>query len=224
MLTDLLHHLSTHSTRGGSVSAPAHSADGEIHDSRVRVREILTSSSSMDQRSRAVVIGASMGGLIAARALADAFEQVTLVEMDELPHTPANRRGVPQGRHAHGLLGGGRQALDTLYPGFTAELVERGALAGDITGDVLWCNEGAYHRRFRSGLTVVVLSRPLIEHQVRARTTALPNVKIVQGTAVGLTVSEGAQRVNGVQAQLAERQAQVATLAADLVVDASGRG
>ena len=38
---------------------------------------------------RAVVLGASMSGLLAARVLADFFETVTVVDRDELPDDPA---------------------------------------------------------------------------------------------------------------------------------------
>lgn len=60
----------------------------------------------------AVVLGASMGGLLAARVLADFYQTVTVVERDTLPDDPANRRGVPQGRHVHALLTRGAQILD----------------------------------------------------------------------------------------------------------------
>ena len=55
----------------------------------------------------AVVLGASMGGLLAARVLADAYQQVTVVDRDLLPEHAADRQGVPQGRHAHALLASG---------------------------------------------------------------------------------------------------------------------
>ena len=76
---------------------------------------------------RAVVLGASMAGLLAARVLADAFGQVTVVDRDALPEASAQRRGVPQGRHAHALLARGQQALEELFGGLTAELVAHGA-------------------------------------------------------------------------------------------------
>ena len=47
----------------------------------------------------ATVIGASTGGLLAARALADYYDQVTVVERDVLPKENEPRKGVPQGRH-----------------------------------------------------------------------------------------------------------------------------
>ena len=52
----------------------------------------------------AIVVGAGMGGLLAARALADHFDEVTVLERDALPDSPDPRKGVPQGRHTHGLL------------------------------------------------------------------------------------------------------------------------
>jgi hypothetical protein len=76
---------------------------------------------------RAVVLGASMGGLLAARVLSDFFRTVTVVERDVLPDDPANRRGVPQGRHAHLLLPRGAQILDELFPGILNGLVVDGA-------------------------------------------------------------------------------------------------
>jgi hypothetical protein len=75
---------------------------------------------------RAMVLGACMGGLDAARVLADFFRTVTMVERDLLPDDPAIRRGVAQGRHLHVLLPRGAQILDELFPGFPNELVPHG--------------------------------------------------------------------------------------------------
>src|SRR6266508_4451371 len=75
----------------------------------------------------AVVLGASMGGLLAARVLADAYQRVTVVERDLLPETAEHRRGVPQGRHAHLLVPRGAQILDELFPGLLDDLVTGGA-------------------------------------------------------------------------------------------------
>jgi glycine/D-amino acid oxidase-like deaminating enzyme len=56
------------------------------------------------QRRRAVVIGASMAGLLTARVLSEHFDEVVVVERDTLPDGPQFRNGVPQSRHAHALL------------------------------------------------------------------------------------------------------------------------
>ena len=68
-----------------------------------------------------------MAGLLAARVLADRVDEVTIVERDELPDEPASRKGVPQGRHAHGLLPSGEMVLRDLFPGITEDLEAGGA-------------------------------------------------------------------------------------------------
>ena len=84
---------------------------------------------------RAVVLGASMAGLLAAKVLSDSYGQVTVIDRDELPEASTHRRGVPHGRHIHGLLARGQQALEELFPGLTAELVAHGVPAGDMQAD-----------------------------------------------------------------------------------------
>ena len=85
----------------------------------------------------AIVVGAGMGGLLAARALADHFDEVTVLERDALPDSPDPRKGVPQGRHTHGLLARGREVLEQSFPGFTegiivsANFTAQAARAGD---------------------------------------------------------------------------------------------
>lgn len=69
------------------------------------------------QGERAVVLGASMAGLLAARVLSDHFGRVIVVDRDHLTDAVTARRGVPQGRHVHGLLGGGGLILAELFPG-----------------------------------------------------------------------------------------------------------
>ena len=81
--------------------------------------------------NHAVVIGASMGGLLAARVLADAYRQVTILERDSFPIHGEQRKGVPQGRHAHALLPAGRAVLEELFPGLCQELVAQGAMLAD---------------------------------------------------------------------------------------------
>jgi len=77
---------------------------------------------------QAVVIGAGMAGLPAARVLADFFEHVLVVERDILPFDASHRTGTPQARHTHALLAGGHRALGELFPGFERDLAEAGAV------------------------------------------------------------------------------------------------
>ena len=172
----------------------------------------------------AVVIGASMGGLLAARALADYYEQVTVLERDTLPPGCAHRKGVPQSKHTHALLARGREVMEAFFPGLSDELVAQGAIYGDGRETLRWFNEGGYHCQFKSGLEGLLVSRPLLEGNVRARLMALPNVHINDNCDVlGLAASDPA-RVTGVR--LISRQVGSAEeiLEADLVVDACGRG
>src|SRR5664279_445634 len=91
-----------------------------------------------ENRRHAVVIGASMGGLAAAAALAPFYDRVTILERDVIPDSASNRRGVPQGKHAHGLQPGGLQALEELLPGLFDELVAAGVPHGDISRSCDW--------------------------------------------------------------------------------------
>jgi 2-polyprenyl-6-methoxyphenol hydroxylase-like FAD-dependent oxidoreductase len=175
----------------------------------------------MDKSARlidhAIVMGGSMAGLLAARVLAGRCHRVTILERDEELDSAGPRRGVPQGRHTHGLLASGRSVLDELFPGLFDQLIAEGALAGDLVGDSRWFLEGGYLARQSSDLEGVLLSRPFLEAAVRRRVRALPNVAMRGGCAVAGLVMPS-DRVTGVQVQGGE------TLEADLVVDATGRG
>jgi 2-polyprenyl-6-methoxyphenol hydroxylase-like FAD-dependent oxidoreductase len=172
----------------------------------------------------AVVLGASMAGLLAARALADTYGQVTVIDRDQLPKTPAHRRGVPHGRHAHALLARGRQALEELLPGLTADLIADGAPAGDLLGDGRWYVSGHRLRKAHVGLVSLCVSRPALEAYVRGRVRALPNVAFLDRCdIVGLATSPDGGRVTGARVRRADNSAEE-TLGAELVVDATGRG
>lgn len=173
--------------------------------------------------SSAVVLGGSMGGLLAARALSKHFERVIVVERDVLPQGAELRKGVPQCAHAHGLLASGYRVMDGYFPGMLDELEALGAPRGDVVGDFLWFQYGRWKWRHRAGLPGITVSRPCLEAAVRRRTKALANVTFVEG-ADGLTpaLDASANRVTGLTVR---RKGDVEErLDADLVVDASGRG
>ncbi|HEY6258074.1 MAG TPA: FAD-binding monooxygenase [Xanthobacteraceae bacterium] len=178
-----------------------------------------------DPDKRAIVIGASMGGLLAARALADYYGEVTLVERDALPDGYEPRKGVPQGRHVHGLLARGREVLEQLFPGFTEEMVAQGATSGDIVDKVLWFNHGFYLCNAPSKLLGLAISRLMLEGSVRRRLLQLPNVRFRERCAVLEPTFDRAQgRVTGVRVQFQGGSGGAQMMNADLVVDAGGRG
>jgi 2-polyprenyl-6-methoxyphenol hydroxylase-like FAD-dependent oxidoreductase len=179
-------------------------------------------------RERAVVLGASMGGLLAARVLADFYDTVTVVERDVLPSDAANRRGVPQGQHGHAVLPRCSQVLDELFPGFLDELVASGVPVwddGDLAkvdlsvGGHQFCRTGSLRNR---DSYQYYPSRPFLESQLRQRVQAIPNIKLLDGHDIaGLTSNR--DRVTG--ARVVNRNGGgESSLPADLVVDATGRG
>src|SRR5215471_10490370 len=179
----------------------------------------------MPQRdSSAVVLGASMSGLLAARALSGHVARVTLVERDALPERDESRKGVPQSNHAHGLLASGYQAMDEYFPGMMDELEALGAPRGDVVGDFLWFQYGRWKLRHDSGLRGITVSRPCLEAAIRRRVKTLPNVTFLEGTeGVKPAFDTGTGRVTGLVVRSKGGTVQE-TLGADLVVDASGRG
>jgi 2-polyprenyl-6-methoxyphenol hydroxylase-like FAD-dependent oxidoreductase len=180
---------------------------------------------------RAVVLGASMGGLLAARVLADFYQTVTLVERDVLPDEPANRRGVPQGRHVHALLARGAQTLGELFPGILDELVDDGAPVWDDGELSKLYTSFSGHLMLRSGKAAVdpkayamyMPSRPFLECHIRRRLQAIENVTVIGGHDVAeLTSTADRKRVTGVRV-IGRDRGDEQELAADLVVDAMGR-
>ncbi|HEV8172239.1 MAG TPA: FAD-dependent monooxygenase [Actinoplanes sp.] len=173
----------------------------------------------------AVVLGAGMAGLLAARVLAEAYGRVTVVERDPLPETAATRRGVPQGRHAHLLVPRGAQILDELFPALLDGLMAAGVPVVRDFAEFRFCPGGnALRLQGRPAQPFICqASRPYLEGHVRARVRALPTVEIVDWCeVVGLVTSPARDRVTGVR--ILRRAGAEETVDADLVVDATGRG
>ena len=179
-------------------------------------------SDQLEEKSgSAVVCGASMAGLLAARILTDSFADVTIIERDQLPTGPVVRRGVPQGAHPHALLEAGRATLDDLFPGYGEDLVSAGGVVVDFAKDVNFYSEGGFLAHGPTRMETYSATRPLIEQIVRQRVSDLDGVQIRSGCRItdylhddtatvveGVAVREGADRTE---------------ITADLVVDATGR-
>ena len=173
---------------------------------------------------QAVVIGAGMGGLTAARVLADHFERVLVLERDALPADPLDRHGVPQGRHVHALLAGGQRALSELFPGFEESLEGAGAVRLRVGLDIRVDRPGFDPFPQRDlGFDAYAMSRPLVELTVRRRVQETPSIELRTGCQVqGLVPSPDGAAVTGVR--YTSPSGTEETVAADLVIDASGRG
>ncbi len=90
----------------------------------------------------AVVIGASIAGLLAARVLAEHVGRVVVLDRDTLPEDAVPRGGAPQSAHAHALLSRGLRVLEELFSGLTDDLVAQGALPGDPQEVFRWITDG----------------------------------------------------------------------------------
>ena len=171
----------------------------------------------------AVVLGGSVAGLLAARVLTERFATVVVVERDRLPNGAEPRRGVPQGKHIHGLLAGGQQAIEQLLPGLTTGLAADGVPVGDPLADLRVCLNGHHFRRGPSGLTLVSASRNVLEHHLRRRIRSLPAVSFIDRCDV-VGLAEDGGRITGVRMLRRIDDSVEELLDVDLVVDATGRG
>ncbi|MEU4766123.1 hypothetical protein AB0H12_22975 [Actinosynnema sp. NPDC023794] len=153
---------------------------------------------------RAVVLGGSIAGMLAAGVLSDAYENVVIVDRDEPSDVRDPRRGVPQGRHAHRLLSSGQEILEELFP------VRRPF-------------NGYRIKTAPTGPRLVGITRPVLENHVRQRDQAIPGVPFREGhDAVGLVADGGVVRT--ARAQSRQTGAEVEEIDTDVGVDTTGRG
>jgi 2-polyprenyl-6-methoxyphenol hydroxylase-like FAD-dependent oxidoreductase len=173
---------------------------------------------------QAVVIGAGIAGLTAAGALASRFDHVVVLERDSLPSEPTYRSGTPQARHVHGLLLSGQRALSELFPGFEQDLARAGAVPLTAGLDVRVERPGYDPFPQRDlGWSGYAASRPSIERAVRRRVESHANTTLRQRCRVmEVLASPDGAVVTGVRYE--NDSGASGTIAADLVVDASGRG
>ncbi|MEU6577436.1 pyridine nucleotide-disulfide oxidoreductase [Streptomyces sp. NPDC046805] len=169
----------------------------------------------------AVVLGASHTGMLTARALAEFADRVVVVDRDVLPDGPEPRRGLPQARHAHMLWSGGVRAVEELLPGITDALRSAGAHRLPVTTDVVALSAQGWFRRWPESHHVILAGRDLLDATIRREVLADPRIELIGGAEVlGLTGT--ATDVTGVRIRARDKRER--TVAAALVVDATGRG
>jgi 2-polyprenyl-6-methoxyphenol hydroxylase-like FAD-dependent oxidoreductase len=174
----------------------------------------------------AVVLGAGVAGLLAARVLAEAYRRVTVLDRDRLTRHGEHRRGVPQDRHAHILVPGGTEILDHFFPGLFEELSACGVPVVRDFEEFRFSPGG--HRLRLEGRPVSPFicqaSRHFLEAHVRSRVQALAGVEVVERCqVVELSFEQARHRITGVRLQHHDTSGEV-TIETDLVVDATGRG
>jgi hypothetical protein len=200
---------------------PPCAADRRCADSTQGPEEGLTHQGG--SRGHAVVIGASIAGLLAARALSEAYEQVTIIERDELPPMGEGRKSVPQDRHAHVLLASGLRAVEELLPGITDDLIGSGAQSCTSLSQIRLVVSGHLLNRDAQGADVLLASRPLIEGRLRRRVLASPNVTVRASCVAGdLIASSDRTRITGVRIHPQGRTVTEETCHADLTSAPAG--
>ena len=171
-----------------------------------------------------IVIGGSLAGMCAASVLARTFDEVVVIDRDSYPDSALERGGVPQSRHPHVLLQRGRVELEGLFPGFVDRIHALGGLEMEMGYECATLRGGVWARRTRDRNPMLCASRVLIEAVVRELLRKTGKVRLIERTnAVGLEVARGDRlQVTGVKIRPLDGGAD-ATIATNLVVDASGR-
>jgi 2-polyprenyl-6-methoxyphenol hydroxylase-like FAD-dependent oxidoreductase len=172
----------------------------------------------------AVIVGAGIGGLTAAKALSAYFEKVTVLERDALPSGPEARTGTPQSRQVHVLLRGGLDALIEFFPDFETELERAGAVRVRVGSEIRVESPGFDPFPPRDlEFDTLCMTRPLVEFVVRRFVEQQGNIALQSRCRVTqFLTSPDRSSVVGVRYDVAAGES--STLAADLVVDASSRG
>lgn len=170
----------------------------------------------------AVVVGASMAGMLAARVLADRYASVTVIDRDPLPDEPVARRGVPQSAQPHGLLEGGRATIEDLFPGYFDALVDAGGVPVDIGTEVETYNDGIQLARGEmESKTMYCATRPLFDLIARRHLRDIDGVGLRGSCQFVAYLVDDASTIRGVR--IRDETGETVELAADLVVDATGR-
>ncbi|MFD0417955.1 FAD-dependent monooxygenase [Streptomyces sp. NPDC127108] len=172
--------------------------------------------------SRAVVLGAGMAGMLAASVLAGRVDEVVVVDRDRMPRGADPRRGLPQARHAHMLMSGGARVIEALVPGTVEAWLAAGARRIAVTEEMVLLGAQGWFPRRPGPHFLISCTRDLLDAVVRERVLALPRVALRDGTEAVQLLGD-ARRVAGVVVRDTGTGG-VEDLAADLVVDASGRG
>ncbi len=172
----------------------------------------------------AIVIGGSMAGKLAAKALSTSFKEVIIIEAGERWDGKSSRKRVPQSNHPHVLLKGGENAIEELFPNITNELIEAGSIVNNFTRDLKWHQFDLWKQPFIGEVHMIQQSRPLLEWYIQKRIHQISNITIKYETLVkGLLVDGKLNKVCGVKVKYLETDTQE-EVHADIVVDASGFG
>ncbi|WP_051942847.1 FAD-dependent oxidoreductase [Streptacidiphilus rugosus] len=170
-----------------------------------------------------MIVGGSFAGLVAARVLADHFDEVVLVEQDEVTDETGVHPHTPQGHHAHAMLARGAEVLEGLFPGLRAELARLGAPVYEYGERINFLLPTGFAPRCETGVLIQSFTRGTLERTLRRRVLESPRVVALSSVRCEALVSARAGAVTGVRYRPVGGGGESVVLDADLVVDASGR-
>jgi 2-polyprenyl-6-methoxyphenol hydroxylase-like FAD-dependent oxidoreductase len=161
--------------------------------------------------------------------LSDSYSRVTVYERDELPAEPASRATVPQDRHLHMLMARGAMEFEDLFPGLLDDMVAAGVPMLENRPDCIHLGAAGHvlgtGHTLRDEFTAYVPSRPHLEWQLRKRVRDIDNVTMARRSVAEPRFDRARGRVTGVLLDPAGPESDDSEfIAADLVVDAAGRG
>jgi 2-polyprenyl-6-methoxyphenol hydroxylase-like FAD-dependent oxidoreductase len=172
----------------------------------------------------AIVVGAGIGGLTAAKALSSYFGNVTVLERDALPTAPLVRTGTPQARQIHVLLRGGLDALVEFFPEIETDLERAGAVRVRVGSQSLVELPGFDPFPQRDlGFDYLCMTRPLVEFVVRRFVEQAGNIALKSRCRVTQFL-ESSDRTGVSGVRYDDANGQNKELTANFIVDASSRG
>ncbi len=175
----------------------------------------------------AIVIGASMAGLTTARVLTEHYRRVVLIERDAAGEGIGTRKGLPAARHVHALLPSGLAVLSRRFPGLVSGLRQHRIVESDIGLLNCWYAYGGLKKQVAVGVDAVTMSRPLLDYAILQELRNEERLEILAGhRVIEVVTSEDQRRVIGVKVEAAgpDGPSSPRTIAAELVVDCTGRG
>ena len=167
-------------------------------------------------RKKAIVVGGSITGLLAAHVLSNHFEDVTLIEKDNYPNDDVPRKGVPQANHVHILLVKGKMILENFFPELEKDLLKKGANKIDFLDDSRYRLPSGWAPKFKSGIITFACTRILLENTIRDQIKKNSKIKIEQGVHI---TSLGLEKQNKIYAKTKDGK----EIQGDLIVDCTGR-
>ena len=172
-------------------------------------------------RGVALVIGGSIAGMATAKALRAHYDKVIILEKDDVHRRREGRPGAAQGWHLHHLLIAGQRALDKVFPGVIDDMVEAGAFRVDMGEQYRLQLAGSWKKAAHGGVEIICAGRPIMEWAVRRRIDSEEGIEYRYGHEVVDLVLD--TETNAVCGAVSNRDGETEVIAADFVVDASGK-